>query len=277
MFKKMRLFLITVSLALASAVPAYNYQPQHLHTNTLGPINNQGSSTQGHQFLQNALQNSPAFLGHGASSSNQNLQQQSSNFNNGQLFAPANNQFSQQQQQFNYQFLAPIVSKDIYVHVPPEEPEENYQVPQAPIQPPRKHYRIVFIKAPTQKINTASLRITQAPTEEKTIIYVLSKKQDPLDLEAVFKNVAPTQPSKPEVFFIKYKTQEEAVHAQQSIQAQYDKLGGTSEYSDEGIAPVTSVIGSLQNQQSSSIGSFSNGHNDDESSSSLSSYLPPSH
>lgn len=31
--------------------------------------------------------------------------------------------------------------------------------------------------------------------------------------------------------------------------AQYDQLGGTTQVSDEGVAPVTSVIGSLDNQR----------------------------
>jgi len=64
----------------------------------------------------------------------------------------------------------------------------------------------------------SSLRIKQAPVEEKTIIYVLTKKPDPLDLQAAIEEIAPKQPSKPEVFFIKYKTQEEAAHAQRTIQ-----------------------------------------------------------
>ncbi|EDW54800.1 GM10719 [Drosophila sechellia] len=149
-----------------------------------------------------------------------------------------------------------LVSKDIYVHVPPaEEPEDRYPQPVLPPAPPRKHYRIVFIKAPTPSVSKAALRIKQAPVEEKTIIYVLTKKPDPLDLQTAIEEIAPKQPSKPEVFFIKYKTQEEAAHAQRTIQAQYDQLGGTSQVSDEGVAPVTSVIGVLDNQRNSGVAS----------------------
>ncbi|XP_039494959.1 uncharacterized protein LOC120454031 isoform X2 [Drosophila santomea] len=149
-----------------------------------------------------------------------------------------------------------IVSKDIYVHVPPAEgPEDRYPQPVLPPVPPRKHYRIVFIKAPTPSVSKAALRIKQAPVEEKTIIYVLTKKPDPLDLQTAIEEIAPKQPSKPEVFFIKYKTQEEAAHAQRTIQAQYDQLGGTSQVSDEGVAPVTSVIGVLDNQRNRGISS----------------------
>ncbi|KAI8130871.1 hypothetical protein FF38_04968 [Lucilia cuprina] len=198
------------------------------------------------------------------------------------------------QQQFNgfqqQQYSNPnTVTKDIYVHVAPEDGEnQQYQQPALPPPPPRKHYRIVFIKAPSQNINKAALRIQQAPTEEKTIIYVLTKKPDPLDLQAAIQDVQPKQPSKPEVYFIKYKTQEEAQHAQRTIQAQYDQLGGTSQVSDEGIAPVASVIGSLDGGQQTGL-DFSNGSAHTSSSSSQSSssftssgavnngsqYLPP--
>ncbi|EDV42845.2 uncharacterized protein Dana_GF16822 [Drosophila ananassae] len=160
-----------------------------------------------------------------------------------QTYQPQQQQTYQPQQQQQH-----LVSKDIYVHVPPvEEPEERYPQPVLPPAPPRKHYRIVFIKAPTPSVSKAALRIKQAPVEEKTIIYVLTKKPDPLDLQTAIEEIAPKQPSKPEVFFIKYKTQEEAAHAQRTIQAQYDQLGGTSQVSDEGVAPVTSVIGVLDN------------------------------
>lgn len=37
--------------------------------------------------------------------------------------------------------------------------------------------------------------------------------------------------------------------------AQYDQLGGTSQVSDEGVAPVTSVIGVLDNQRNNGISS----------------------
>ncbi|EDW16991.2 uncharacterized protein Dmoj_GI21932 [Drosophila mojavensis] len=163
--------------------------------------------------------------------------------------------FQQQATNFGYNQLAqqqaysPVVSKDIYVHVPPaEEPEERYPQPVLPVGPPRKHYRIVFIKAPTPSVSKAAVRVQQAPVEEKTIIYVLTKKPDPLELQTAIEEAAPKPISKPEVFFIKYKTQEEAAHAQRTIQAQYDQLGGTTQVSDEGVAPVTSVIGSLDNQ-----------------------------
>lgn len=114
--------------------------------------------------------------------------------------------------------IEPVVTKDIYIHAAPEEPEEQYLQAPPSNQPFRKHYRIVFIKAPTQNSKEHSIRFSQAPIEEKTIIYVLSKKDEPIDIQSALQEIQPTQPSKPEVYFIKYKTQEEAVHAQRQIQ-----------------------------------------------------------
>jgi hypothetical protein len=45
-----------------------------------------------------------------------------------------------------------------------------------------------------------------APDEQKTLIYVLVKKPDEVP-EIHIPTPAPTKPSKPEVYFIRYKTQ----------------------------------------------------------------------
>ncbi|XP_049819358.1 titin [Aethina tumida] len=101
------------------------------------------------------------------------------------------------------------VHKHVYVHVAPEEPEEQRQRQQLPIGPPQKHYKIIFIKAPSPPTYSAPIIPVQPQNEEKTLVYVLVKKpEDPQ--EVVIPTVAPTKPSKPEVYFIKYKTQKEA-------------------------------------------------------------------
>ncbi|KAH8248097.1 hypothetical protein KR038_000489, partial [Drosophila bunnanda] len=148
-----------------------------------------------------------------------------------------------------------IVTKDIYIHSAPEDTEEVRQdEPQLENLPIRKNYRIVFIKAPTQnlKYTAAALKRAQSSNEEKTVIYVLSKKPDLTEIQQQLQ-VTQTEAKvhKPEVYFIKYKTQEEAQRAQQEIQAQYDALGGATHISDEGVAPITSVSGGSLN-----LGSF---------------------
>ena len=84
---------------------------------------------------------------------------------------------------------------------------------------------------------------------------------------------APTQPSKPEVYFIKYKTPEEAEAARKEIQDKYDELGGTNEYNDEVSAPITSIVGALEG------GSSEDGYNyrqiEGAQSSALSDYISP--
>jgi hypothetical protein len=66
----------------------------------------------------------------------------------------------------------------------------------------------VFIKAPTPPTPTAANIQLPGQDEQKTLIYVLVKKPD--EAEALnIQQPAPTQPSKPEVYFIKYKTQKQ--------------------------------------------------------------------
>lgn len=71
---------------------------------------------------------------------------------------------------------------------------------------PQKHYRIVFIKAPTEAPVTYPTIPLQPPDEEKTLVYVLVKKPDPPP-DLVLPKPATTVPTKPEVYFIRYKTQ----------------------------------------------------------------------
>jgi len=125
-------------------------------------------------------------------------------------------------------FQAPIVSKHVYVHVAPEEPEQ--QRPARIIAPsqPRKHYKIVFIKAPTPATpQGAQIQLPQQD-EEKTLIYVLSKKQEE-QAEINIQQAAPTTPSKPEVYFIRYKTQkEQAPSSQYGVPGAGGSIGGGS-------------------------------------------------
>lgn len=74
------------------------------------------------------------------------------------------------------------------------------------IPPPQKHYKIVFIKAPTPPAPTAPVIPVFPQNEEKTLVYVLVKKPEEQP-DIVIPTPAPTQPSKPEVYFIRYKTQ----------------------------------------------------------------------
>lgn len=91
------------------------------------------------------------------------------------------------------------------VHVPPPDFEKPEPV-LTPIVTNKKHYNIIFIKAPA--ISQSSSVIQQLQSEDKTIVYVLVKKPEFSAIPSLA-----IQPEgkihKPEVFFIKYKTKNE--------------------------------------------------------------------
>lgn len=124
------------------------------------------------------------------------------------------NQYSQQRPQQ----LAPIVTKHFYVHAAPEDPEENEGPRYVHVGQPRKNYKVIFIKAPTYGSSSQIIPILPQ-NEDKTIVYVLSKKPT-FNQNIQLPEPPVTEPSKPDVFFIKYKTAEEAQQAQEKIQGQ---------------------------------------------------------
>lgn len=97
-----------------------------------------------------------------------------------------------------------VVQKHIYVHVPPQEPEEVRQQQLLSPAVARKHYKIIFIKTPNVQPSAAQIALQQSQSEEKTIVYVLVKKpEDQGDIS--IPQLPSLPPSKPEVYFIKYK------------------------------------------------------------------------
>ncbi|XP_073816489.1 uncharacterized protein [Musca autumnalis] len=153
-----------------------------------------------------------------------------------------------------------LVTKRFFIHSAPQEEGIEVQQHDIAVGTPRKNYNVVFVKAPAEKQQKVKVRVTPAVNEEKTAVYVLSKKADAPIVET-FVQEPITTTSKPEVAFIKYRTNEEAEHVQHHIQAEYDHLGGTTSVSDEGVSSVKSVIGILDGLQQASAGS--------------SAYLPP--
>ncbi|XP_030567242.1 uncharacterized protein LOC115767191 [Drosophila novamexicana] len=156
-------------------------------------------------------------------------------------------------------FQPPIISKHFYLHTAPEDHDDQQIVRYVNVGRPQKNYRVVFINAPASTTSKAKIIANVAPVEDKTAIYVLSKKSNALDVTAEVVTQRPAN-HKPEVYFIKYKTPEEAAHAQQTIQANYDALGGSSELSNEGIVPVSSVINALGDNGASGVLADGSGH-----------------
>ncbi|XP_061386723.1 uncharacterized protein LOC133321657 [Musca vetustissima] len=142
----------------------------------------------------------------------------------------------------------PLITKRFFIHSAPEEEGVEVQNHDIAVGTPRKNYNVVFVKAPAEKQQKIKVRVTPAVNEEKTAVYVLSKKNDAPIVET-FVQEPSTTTSKPEVAFIKYRTNEEAEHAQHHIRAEYERLGGTTSVSDEGVSAIKSVIGILDGLQ----------------------------
>lgn len=112
------------------------------------------------------------------------------------------------------------ITKDVYVHVPPPDAPEEFEGGLGKPVVNRKHYKIIFIKAPSVNIDQMTRFQQQGQQEEKTIVYVLVKKPElNTDLETQKDNSVKSH--KPEVYFIKYKTQKEKPHANVDIDAPY--------------------------------------------------------
>jgi hypothetical protein len=96
----------------------------------------------------------------------------------------------------------------VFVHVAPNEPPEPKPVrPYRPQPQPEKHYSIIFIKAPTPPPHEQQeIELPPLP-EQKTLVYVLLRKPDPRP-EVKINPAPPTKPTKPEVYFIRYKNKE---------------------------------------------------------------------
>lgn len=118
------------------------------------------------------------------------------------------------QQQSYGKHLEPIVTKHFYVHAAPEDPEDKVEPQYVYVGRPRKNVKVIFIKAPTYS-RTPIVPI-YPKNEDKTIVYVLSKKPGAQQID--IPEPPPTEPTKPEVFFIKYKNAAEAQAAQEKIQ-----------------------------------------------------------
>ncbi|XP_055904663.1 uncharacterized protein LOC129940370 [Eupeodes corollae] len=257
----MRGFIVLCLSAVALAAPqGYSYNQQISSAGT-GLGGSYPSFSSGHSSSISSPSN---YFG----SSHQQLQQPAS-FSHS---SPSSSYLQPHHQQPQRQ--EPIVSKRFFIHSAPEENDDEYREKHITVGTPRKNYNVVFIKAPAKSNKKTVVKITPAVNEDKTVIYVLSKKTDAADIHAEVQEPH-TSTTKPEVYFIKYKTPEEAAHAQEQIQSQYDSLGGSSQVTDEGLAPVTSVIGSLGGNSGDHHGQQSGAYGHSGHAAANSAYLPP--
>lgn len=92
--------------------------------------------------------------------------------------------------------------------MPPEEHDDDQPPQVIDSPPPKKHYKLIFIKAPEPPKQKAPIIQPQNQDEHKTLVYVLVKKPDPAP-QIILPEQEPTESTKPEVYFIKYKKNEE--------------------------------------------------------------------
>ncbi|XP_064550653.1 uncharacterized protein DDB_G0285291 [Drosophila montana] len=157
-------------------------------------------------------------------------------------FSPTEAQQQKQQQQQQQQQQQPVAdefNKEFFTYSAPEEDFADREATEQIANMLKRNLRVLFIKSPEhQGLTNAALQLAKQSSEQRTAIYVLTKQADLTDLAQRLQSEQQSHAHKPEVHFVKYRTPEEAVRAQQLIQQQFNALGGSSHSSDEGVAPV---------------------------------------
>ncbi|XP_049535163.1 uncharacterized protein LOC125950856 [Anopheles darlingi] len=146
------------------------------------------------------------------------------------------------------------IHKHVYVHVAPEEKEEIHQKVVLPTYTKQKHYKIIFIKAPAPPTPSKVVLPQQPVNEEKTLVYVLHKKPE-LEQEIVVPPPAKAKTHKPEVYFIKYKTEKKLQHHEEEQHHHHEShhesfassFGGSSTASSVGyeVSDLTGYSGGV--------------------------------
>ncbi|KMZ01386.1 uncharacterized protein LOC6726653 [Drosophila simulans] len=140
----------------------------------------------------------------------------------------------------------------------------------------KKNLRVLFIKGPDNKgLEQAALQLATSASADRTAIYVLNKQADVGEWITNLNTIRNNNSRKPEVHFVKYRTQSDAENAQRTIQAQYDLLPGVStNYNGGSSVPVldfaSRVISSGTDDGNAVVRKVS------QNAPSTSPYLPPS-
>ncbi|XP_016998371.2 uncharacterized protein TwdlJ [Drosophila takahashii] len=139
-----------------------------------------------------------------------------------------------------------------------------------------KGLRVVFIKGPENRgLEDAALALAKQAAQQETAIYVLNKQADIGDLANKLNAIRNNNNNKPEVHFVKYRTQEDAQNAQRAIQGQYDQLGGSSQAQDGGVASTLNFASQPAPAQVQAASSQAPAQFLPEATAPISSYVPP--
>lgn len=104
------------------------------------------------------------------------------------------------------------VYKHVYVHAAPDEAADHQT---RVIRVPGggdKHVNIIFVKTPSTSSHQQTEVLLPEQGEQKTVVYVLLKKGSNTN-DVKIRAPASSAPSKPEVFFIRYKDQHQQAAA----------------------------------------------------------------
>jgi len=100
------------------------------------------------------------------------------------------------------------------VHSAPEEPvDRQARVIRVPGNQD-KHVNIIFVKTAANDFQQQTEVILPEQGQQKTLVYVLSKKGESTS-DVKIRGPAPTQPTRPEVYFIRYKNEQQQQQQQQ--------------------------------------------------------------
>lgn len=130
-------------------------------------------------------------------------------------------------------------NKEFYTYSAPEADFEDNRSVGDLAASLKRNLRVLFIRAPENKgLENAAVALAKQAAEQQTAIYVLTKQGDLTSLANRLQNLNHVNAKKPEVHFVKYRTAEDAINAQRTIQQEYDRLGGSSTSYNAGTAPV---------------------------------------
>ncbi|CAL8126890.1 unnamed protein product [Orchesella dallaii] len=118
--------------------------------------------------------------------------------------------------------------KHVYVHVAPDEPEDR-QARTIRVPGGDKHVNIIFVKTPSSSSSQQTEVVLPEQDEHKNLVYVLLKKGE-ASSDIKIRRPQAQRPQKPEVYFIRYKGQE---------QQQQQQNGG---YQQAAPAPIPQIV-----------------------------------
>ncbi|XP_033166253.1 uncharacterized protein LOC117144916 [Drosophila mauritiana] len=150
----------------------------------------------------------------------------------------------------NYAPVNTEFNKEFFTYSAPEADFEDNKSVSDLAATLKKNLRVVFIRAPENKgLENAAVALAKQAAEQQTAIYVLTKQGDLSSLANQLQNLNHVSASKPEVHFVKYRTQQDAINAQRTIQQEYERLGGSTTSHNGGVAPVLDFATKVQQQQ----------------------------